>query len=244
MAKGHALAAIGVGGLLTGLLLSTGPARSEPPHPADSVAERVGFSAARAAISPYTKVGKRTVEDWRQEVDAYWGPGIEAREQVRLFDRAWVQLDALYGAYMNLDVDMRALRRQYRPEIRDGVSQGRLVAIMNHLSLAMKDAHTAIMSRSVNWGTPVRAGTPLFVVGAWSNNASFGASLTPMPDRSLLVIRAVPNHPLGLEPGDLVLGYDGVPWSWLIPQLLAAELPIRLQWVWGSTDQSMDATAH
>ena len=53
-------------------------------------------------------------------------------------------------------------------------------------------------------------------------------------------LSSTPNHKLGLEPGDLVLGYDGVPWRDLYPQLLAAELPIRLRWSWGSTDESME----
>jgi hypothetical protein len=158
----------------------------------------------------------------------------------RTFDRAWNELDREYGAYMNLDVDMEDLRRRYRREIVDGVSKGRFAAIMNHLSLAMKDAHTAIMNRSVNWNTRVGNGTPLFVVGARSNNAPFGASLTPTTDGPLLVYRALPNHVLGLEPGDLVLGYDGVPWSTLYRRLLALEMPIRLQGSWGSTDRSME----
>jgi len=191
-------------------------------------------------ISPYAKIGHTTVAEWRERIDAQWGPGVDTAEKLRLFDLAWTELDEGYGAYMNLDVDMRALRRRYRSEIRDGVSRGRFAAIMNHLSLAMQDAHTVIMSRSVNWNTPIRPGTPLFVVGAWTDVGGFGACLTPMPDDSLLVVRARPNHVLGLEPGDLVLGYDGVPWRELYPLLLEAELPIRLQFTWGSTRRSMD----
>ena len=71
-------------------------------------------------------------------VDDYWGAGMPAAEQVEVFDRAWDELDREYGAYMNLDVDMTALRRRYRQEVRQGVSRGRFTAIMNHLSLAMK----------------------------------------------------------------------------------------------------------
>jgi len=199
-----------------------------------------GQTVTKRVESHPPAIGKHTVEEWREIVDDYWGPGVETSEKIRIFDTAWENLDRNYGAYMNLDVDMQALRRQYRREIRGGVSRGRFVAIMNHLSLAMKDAHTAIMNRSVNWGTPMQIGTPLFVVGAWVNNSPFGAALTPMPDGSLLVYKALPNHVLGLEPGDLVLGYDGVPWRILYRRLLEAELPIRLQWVWGSTDASME----
>ena len=190
-----------------------------------------------------TKIGNRTVAEWRDLIDGYWGPGMPASEQLRIFNLVWKELDEEYGAFVNHDIDMQALRRRYRPEVREGTSKGRFAAIMNQLAIAMMDAHTVIAYGPVNWQTPLRSGTPLFVVGAWSNNATFGASLTPMADGSLCVIRAVPNHPLGLEPGDLVLGYDGVPWRELWPQLLAAELPIQLRFAWGSTPLSWEHSA-
>jgi len=226
--------------LLSSLLVAASNQTGRQPQTAASTADRSTVRATPTPISPHTKIGKRTVEEWRQLVDQTWGPGEPTAEKVRIFDAAWDNLDREYGAYMNLDVDMRALRRRYRQEIRGGVSRGRFAAIMNHLSLAMKDAHTAIVNQPVSWGTRMQIGTPLFVVGAWVNNSPFGAVLTPMPDGSLLVIKALPNHVLGLEPGDLVLGYDGVPWDVLYRQLLEIELPIRLQWVWGSTDASME----
>jgi hypothetical protein len=61
--------------------------------------------------------------------------------------------------------------------------------------------------------------------------------LTPLPDGSLLVYKANPNHPLGLVPGDIVLGYGGVPWNQLYPELLAAQLPLT-GWWWGSSESS------
>jgi hypothetical protein len=202
--------------------------------------ESLGATATTPPLSSHTKIGNRTVDEWRSLVDDYWGPGVATSEKLRIFDLAWDDLDRDYGAFMNLEVDMSALRRRYRQEIRGGVSKGRFAAIMNHLSLAMKDAHTVIMSRSVNWGTYIDIGTPLFVVGGWGDNSPFGAALTPMDDGSLLVYRVTPNHVLGLEPGDLILGYDGVRWSELYRQLLAAEIPITLQRYWGSTDNAME----
>jgi len=178
--------------------------------------------------------------DWASLIDATWGPGPSIGDQLEVFDTAWTLLDEEYGAYMNLDVDMVALREHWRPEIAAGVSLGRLVAIINHLSMAMLDAHTVFVNRAVNWGTSPDPGVPLFVVGAWLDASRFGAALTPLPDGSLLVIRTAEHHVLGLEPGDVVLGYDGLPWKEIYRQLLEAELPIRLQWVWGSTPESME----
>ena len=39
--------------------------------------------------------------------------------------------------------------------------------------------------------------------------------------------------------GDIVLGYDGIPWRELYKELLTAQLPISLNWVWGSNDKSI-----
>jgi hypothetical protein len=235
------LTAIVLGVLLAGLTPASASAQSRPLLFARSATKTASSLPATSVLSPQTRIGKYTVEEWRERIDTYWGPGEATSEKLRIFDLAWNELDREYGAYMNLDVDMESLRARYRPEIASGVSRGRFVAIMNHLSLAMKDAHTAIMNRSVNWNTRIQRGTPLFVVGAWwADNAPFGATLTPLPDDSLLVYKALPNHVLGLEPGDIVLGYDGMPWRLLYRRLLAAELPIRLQWVWGSTDESME----
>lgn len=227
--------------LLIGSFSAFSAGQSIPRIPVDPTKRQTNEPEARLTISPQTRIGNRTVAEWWEAIDRHWGGGAETSEKLRVFDLAWNELDREFGAYMNLDVDMRALRRRYRQEISVGVSRGRFVAIMNHLSLAMKDAHTAIMNRSVNWNTRIQRGTPLFVVGAWwADNAPFGATLTPLPDDSLLVYKALSNHVLGLEPGDIVLGYDGMPWRLLYRRLLAAELPIRLQWVWGSTDESME----
>ncbi|RIK66264.1 hypothetical protein DCC62_25350 [candidate division KSB1 bacterium] len=48
----------------------------------------------------------------------------------------------------------------------------------------------------------------------------------------------MPNHPLGLVPGDLVLGYDGVLWKDIYPTLLEAELPLALNIVNAATEEA------
>ena len=54
----------------------------------------------------------------------------------------------------------------------------------------------------------------------------FGAVLTLLPDSSLVVLRTVENHPLGLQPGDIVLGYEGVAWKDLVNEFLEADIPL------------------
>jgi hypothetical protein len=155
---------------------------------------------------------------------------------LNLFNTFWSKIDQRFACFQGIDVDWAALRASGVAEISAGVSRGRFAAIMNHLALALRESHTSIVDPGVNYSY-LGPGVPLFVVGGWGNNQYFGAGLTPLPDGSLLVYQAMPNHPLGLVPGDIVLGYGGVPWKQLYPELLAAQLPLA-GWWWGSSESS------
>jgi PKD repeat protein len=188
------------------------------------------------------KPGHYTQEDWRAAIDSVWGDGLPTEEKMEIGGRTWEEIDQRFGAFMNLDVNIDSLAALWEAEISAGVSRGRFAAILNHFSLALMDAHTVIADVGVTWGTYPRPGVPLFVVSTARDNSRFGACLTPLPDSTLLVYRALPNHRLGLEPGDLVLGYDGIPWKKLYKELLEAQLPIRLNYVWGSHPESFTHT--
>ncbi|MCD4745943.1 MAG: hypothetical protein K8R58_06560, partial [Bacteroidales bacterium] len=183
--------------------------------------------------------GQYTKDDWAEIIDATWGQGLPTAQKLAIFDTAWSKIDRWFGAFQNLDVNIDSLRDIYRPEIENGVSRGRFTAIMNHFAFALKDNHTWIVNKPVNWYTQLNPGIPIFVVGAWKNNSRFGACLTPLEDSTLLVFEALPNHVLGLEVGDIILGYDGVLWKILYQNLLEAELPLQIEWVWGSNDHSI-----
>jgi hypothetical protein len=183
--------------------------------------------------------GHYSKEDWQAVIDSVWGSGLPTAEKLAIFDAAIDTLDQGFGAFFNVDINLDSLINLYRPEIENGVSRGRFAAIMNYISLNMKDTHTMLIDIPVNWGTPLNPGIPLFVIGGFRSNEHFGACLTPLPDSSLLVYRVLQNHQLGLEVGDIVLGYDGVPWKTMYKELLDAQLPIHTTWVWGSTDASI-----
>jgi hypothetical protein len=165
---------------------------------------------------------------WRAAIDAYWGPGAPAAEQLAAFDAYWAQADARFAAFASAPVDWDAQRARYRPEIEAGVSRGRFAAILNHLALSLREAHTYALDPVVNVETAPAPGVPL-LHGAVRRDAHFGACLTPLPDSTLLVYAVAPVHPLGLVPGDVVVGYDGTPWRALYRQLLAAELPLAMR---------------
>ncbi len=90
---------------------------------------------------------------------------------------------------------------------------------------AMNDGHCWASDTGVA-NTPLAPGVPLMKCFPWGNNAHFGAGLTALSDGTALVYDTVPNHPLGLKPGDVILGYDGMLWSEIYPLLLAQDIPL------------------
>jgi hypothetical protein len=182
-------------------------------------------------------VGHYSVDDWQAIIDSVWGEGLPVEQKLLIFDLFWNRIDMYFACFQVLIVNWGSLNNVYRAEILDTVSRGRFAAIMNHLALALKEAHTNIEDKLVCWNTYPDPGVPLLYVGAWGNNAHFGAGLTPLPDSSLLVYNSVTNHPLGLVPGDIILGYDGIPWKVLYKELLEAQLPIAGNW-WGCSESA------
>ena len=177
--------------------------------------------------------------DWRRVIDSTWGPGLSIPEKLAIFDQFWNTIDDSFACFNNLTVNWDSLQTVYRSEIEDTVSRGRFAAIMNHLAMTLREGHTHIIDYSVNTAFPL-PGVPLWIVAAWGSLWHFGAGLTPLPDSSLLVYRVVANHPLGLERGDVVLGYDRRPWTDILRELQDAQLPIQRQWCWGSCSTAMD----
>jgi hypothetical protein len=240
------------------LVLVTAPSRAEPGRPVTGDEPAKGDPLLPPSEQPFDAdpLGKgpdgaprvsppalsfpasgAAATDWRTRIDQVWGPSPWSTSQMlAMYDAVWTRFDQSFACFQGLEVDLPALRAAARAEIQTGVSRGRFVAIINHLALALRESHTAVNDPTVNFSR-LGPGIPLFVVGGWGDNAFFGAGLTPMPDSSLLVYKSVPNHRLGLKPGDIVLGYGGVPWKRLYRDLLAAQLPLTGFW-WGSSSSS------
>lgn len=193
------------------------------------------------------KPGHYTITDWDDVIDETWGMGRVKSQKLAIFDAYWSGVDQDFACFPSLPgynpEFWDSLNTLYRTEIENGdptygVSKGRFVAIMNHLALALKETHTYVEHPLVNTNTSLGPGVPLFVIGGWGANDHFGAGLTPLPDSSLLVYKAVTSHPLGLVPGDIVLGYDGIPWKELYQQMLDTQLPLYEMWWWGCSESS------
>lgn len=194
--------------------------------------------AVETGFDRETRLGRsrpKTADDWARLVDEYWGDGASTAEKLAFFDTFWATIDQRFACFQDLDVDWRGLRDRYRPEVVAGVSRGRFAAIMSRLSLALREAHTVALDRVVFWRTDPQPGVPLLIVGQWGQINDLGACMTPLPDGSALVYRVVEDHPLGLVPGDVVVGVDGRPWSEVYPELLDAGLPVT--GFWGSSEE-------
>ena len=202
----------------------------------------LGASVAQPTVTNWADTyGKSTTEftddDWRAVVDGAWGfTGLSTAQQLEHFDRWYTNIDRLYGAFQDLDFDIENFRDTYRPEIEQGVSRGRFSAIMNHFAYRLQDLHTYVWDNGVR-GTTRQKGVPLLVVGQFGNNNGFGAVITPLADSTLVVYRTFNSHPLDLEAGDVILGYDGVLWKDIYPKLIEAELPLFVNPVNASTDE-------
>jgi hypothetical protein len=198
--------------------------------------------AARTSPPPHwipKRPGHYSKTDWRSAIDSTWGQGLPVSTKLAILDSFWNTIDDSFACFNNLTVNWDSLRAAYRSEVEDTVSRGRFAAIMNHLAMALREGHTIISDITVNYGTLLLPGVPLWVVGAWMDVGHFGAGLTPLPDSSLLVYRVADNHPLGLERGDIVLGYDRRPWTEILRELQEAQLPIRQLYTWGSCSTAM-----
>lgn len=171
------------------------------------------------------KQGTYSAQDWQVVIDSTWGQGDHTVVKLRDFDAFCKRIDEKYPSFYNLNVNWDSLRNVFRPEIEAGVSRGRFYAIMSQLFISLKDNHTRMVDKDVA-GTELKHGVPLLVPDGYWGVGHFGAALAPLPDSSLFVYRAVGNHPLGLEVGDIVLGYDGTPWKTLYKELLEIQFPI------------------
>jgi len=226
------------------LAVMTAPAKAAPPAPTAELIARAKERVTLMRAAPRSAPGadsSMTPAQLEAAIDATWGPGLPTARKLEIFDQFWTTIDQRFATFQGIEnVDWTALRDQYRPEVAAGVSRGRFAAIMNHLSLVLRESHTQAGDGLVNLFTLPLPGVPLLWEGAWFPN-TFGACVTAQDDGSALVFQVSPGHPLGLEPGDRVLGFEGRPWTELYPELLAAELPMFALW-WGSSPSSFDDT--
>ncbi len=159
---------------------------------------------------------------WTARIDSTWGFGVSTAEKLQLFDTFWNTIDSSYPCFINLpDYNWDSLTAAMRAEIAGGVSKGRFAAIMGVLIATLSDVHTAFSDQTIIAQTRY-PGVPVFRGGT---STSFGACMTTVNDSEAVVYEAVPNHPFGLQRGDVIWGYNNVPWTQLIDIILRHQVP-------------------
>ncbi len=182
--------------------------------------------------------GHYSAQDWADAIDSTWGDGLSGAEKLAIWNDFWTTIDEEFACFHHLDDSglWDSVFDRYNQEIVDGVSRGRFGAILLVSSRALRESHTRMRDTGVV-NTQLLPGVPLLYCGNWGKADHLGAALTPLPDSTLLVYKAITDHPLGLVLGDVVLGYDGTLWKDLYLELFEAELPTTGS-TWGSSEPS------
>lgn len=180
------------------------------------------------------QLGKHSVAEWKHVLDTTWGEGMETADKLLLFDRFWEAVNRHYPGFVNNPVNWDSVKNHYRPEIEAGVSKGRFAGIIGKMGQLMREPHSGAINKEV-YETEANSGVPLLVGGLYMrdhtnitilNQGRFGAAVVLTAEDELVVLRAVENHPMGLEAGDKIIGYDGTPWKEIYPGLLRMEFPV------------------
>jgi hypothetical protein len=168
---------------------------------------------------------------WNFLVDSTWGTGIADSEKLKVFDRIWKTFDSMYPCFIHLPMyNWDSIVNGMRTEINNGVSRGRFAAILNELRRYINDGHSSIYDVVVNYPSIIYLGLPLMR----AESGRFGACVTMLSDSSAMVYESEPNHVFSLQPGDIILGYNDMPWKELIKIILKYRLPSSINV--GSTD--------
>ena len=158
--------------------------------------------------------------EWQKIIDDYWGPGDPYTKKLSVFDTYVSYVRANFPAFVYSKLNWDSVAAYWRMKITDSTSRGAFHAILGKLGYSLNEWHSGAFDNTVESMSMV-PGTP--GVALTSHDVRhFGAALTPLQDKSLLVYKVISNHPLGLELGDRVLGYEGIPWPQLFNELIEA----------------------
>lgn len=162
---------------------------------------------------------------WQHIIDSTWGPGDSLARKLLIFQTYAERIRKNYDGFLALQLNWHSLYDYHINQINDSTSKGTFSSIMSHFANELQDMHTYAFDETVVT-TPLNPGVPVLLLCNFITIEHFGAFTTVLPDSTILVLRAVANHPLNLEPGDIILGYEGVPWKKQVFELLDAGLPV------------------
>lgn len=170
--------------------------------------------------------------DWQYIIDTTWGPGLPLDQKRHIFNTFTAALNNNFDGFQSLGLTIESwdsLKSYYFNKIDSSTSRGKFCAIMQSLCSKLRDCHTYCDDIEV-YNTLLNPGVPFFVTSGIPNVSHFGAVTTVLSDSTVLILRVADNHPLNLKPGDIILGYEGVPWKQIVSELIDAELPNSDWW--------------
>jgi len=163
--------------------------------------------------------------EWQHIIDSTWGPGAPLAQKLQIFNSYAKKIHDESDVLCFLNMNWDSLYNHYLNQITESTSKGTFSSIMSHFSYDLRDLHTAAFDTTVVFSA-LNPGVPVLLLGSYNSVEHFGAVTTVLPDSTTLVLRPVPNHPLNLVPGDIILGYEGIPWKNLVTELINAGLPM------------------
>jgi hypothetical protein len=149
---------------------------------------------------------------WGAAVDEFWGEAPDQETRLEMFDDLWGTFAETYACFDSYDVDWDLQRDQVRPLVEQAESYGRFYGLLRAMIDTLHDPHSPLLSDVVchvpRWQRP-----PMF------KNMNIipivGGCVTLDDEGDLLIYRAGADedNPLGLAPGDVVVGFDGKTWQ-------------------------------
>ncbi len=164
-------------------------------------------------------------DDTADPVDTFWGPAPPEDARLEVFDKVWDTLERHYACFASQrqTLDWNAVRDEYRPQVQAAESYGRFYQLLGAMIDELHDSHTQLYSLRVCHSSSIEQRPPLYIENYFTS--MYGACVTPTLDDQLLVYRVADDNPAGLQPGDIILGYDDRAWSELLADLDAQRLP-------------------
>ncbi|MCP4676440.1 MAG: hypothetical protein GY854_13190 [Deltaproteobacteria bacterium] len=162
-------------------------------------------------------------------VDTYWSDPPDKDTRLMIFDELWSVFAEYYPCFVTANVDWDAARETYRPLIEEAKSYGLFYQLLSEMIFSLSDMHTKISSTKICGNvhlehTDFFAGRPP-IYNEGVPYSAIGACVTPTDEGELVVYSVLPGNPAGLAPGDVIIGYDGRPWSDLLDTIVSWKLP-------------------
>lgn len=166
--------------------------------------------------------------DWSTAIDITWGAGLSGAEKYSLFLSYWNHANDNSATFPGTDTTFwDSVKYVFDATDFDTVSRGQFCGMMMRAaSDGFRDGHSAIVDIGVINTLP-QPGVPIGIFQNAGDVSHFGAGVTLSLDSMLVVYKTIASHPLGLVPGDLILGYDNNPWKDLYPLVLESGMPLN-----------------